>query len=523
MLPLTDFLSYHRGVSEACDIAIVGAGAAGLAAAIFAGEAAQAAGGPRPRILLLDGAKTIGAKILVAGGGRCNVTHDEVRPEDFQAPRTIVRNVLAAFDAQATVRWMRAMGVELKREDTGKLFPVTDSARTVLDALLRRCDELGVELRREWRVTGIERDAGDRKDGRGDAETRGRGEGDCKVQSAERSVQSGGEAAAVDSESLAPSAPQSEISNLKSAICNPPSFPASPRPRVPASAPLLPASSDAPFTLRHADGELLASRVILATGGRSLPRTGSDGAGWAIARRMGHTVTDTFPALVPLVLADGFFHATISGLSHEAELATFVEGKRVDRRTGSLLWTHFGISGPVAMDASRFWVMAHGRKQAAELRCSFLPGESFEQAEKWLIDAAGARPRASVGKLVAERLPQRLADALLRHAGIDPARPSGQLSREHRRGLAHALTALPLPVVRDRGWNYAEVTAGGVPVEEVDFRTMASRKVPGLFLAGEILDCDGRIGGFNFQWAWATGYLAGRGAVRSLRRDSGSV
>jgi hypothetical protein len=232
---------------------------------------------------------------------------------------------------------------------------------------------------------------------------------------------------------------------------------------------------------------------------------------------MGHTVTDTFAALVPLVLEDGFFHAGISGLSHEAELTTFVEGKRADRRTGSLLWTHFGISGPVVMDASRFWVMAHGRGQKAELRCGFLPGDSFEQAEKWLIDTAGTRPKMSIGKVVAERLPLRLADVLLRHAGIDPARPAGQISREHRRGLAHALTGLLLPVVRDRGWNYAEVTAGGVPVEEVDFRTMASRKVPGLYLAGEILDCDGRIGGFNFQWAWATGYLAGRGAVRSLR------
>ena len=134
-------------MEEACDLAIVGAGAAGITAAIFAAEVSRAAPAP-PRIILLDGAKTVGAKILVSGGGRCNVTHDEIRPEDFNGSRPVIRNVLAAFDEQATVRWMRSMGVELKREETGKLFPVSDSARTVLNALLSRCRELGVDLRR---------------------------------------------------------------------------------------------------------------------------------------------------------------------------------------------------------------------------------------------------------------------------------------------------------------------------------------------------------------------------------------
>jgi hypothetical protein len=415
-------------LNDTADIAIIGAGAAGLAAGIFAAEAGARAALPAPRILLLDGAKTIGAKILVAGGGRCNVTHDQISPADYCGPRTIVRNILAAFDEQATVRWMESIGVRLKREDTGKLFPVTDSARTVLNALLARLADLGAELRSECRVTDIQ-----------------------------QSVQS--------------------------------------------------------FRIVHSKGELAARAVILCTGGRSLPRTGSDGGGWEIARRLGHTVTDTWPALVPLVLEPGMFHAAVSGLSHEAELSTFVEGKRVDRRTGSLLWTHFGISGPVVMDVSRFWLMARGRKLPVGLRCNLLPGQSFEQAERWLLDLAGTRPKLSMAKAIGQRLPERLAEALLRHVGIDAGSATGQLRREQRRELIHALTALVLPVSRDRGWNYAEVTAGGVPLEEIDFRTMASRKAPGLFLAGEILDCDGRIGGFNFQWAWATGYLAGRGAA----------
>jgi predicted flavoprotein YhiN len=126
---------------------------------------------------------------------------------------------------------------------------------------------------------------------------------------------------------------------------------------------------------------------------------------------------------------------------------------------------------------------------------------------------AATRPRLSVGKVLAEQLPDRLTVALLRTVEVGPAVPLSQLPRPHRRVLLHTLTALALPIACDRGWNYAEVTAGGVPLDEIDYRTMASRKTPGLYLTGEMLDCDGRIGGFNFQWAWATGYLAGRAAA----------
>ena len=132
--------------------------------------------------------------------------------------------------------------------------------------------------------------------------------------------------------------------------------------------------------------------------------------------------------------------------------------------------------------------------------------------ERQLMAAATTRPRASVGTVVGERMPQRVAEALLGHVSVAVSTPLGQLARADRRALAHALTGLPLPVVGHRGWNYAEVTAGGVPLAEIDYRTMGSRRQAGLYLAGEILDCDGRIGGFNFQWAWATGYLAGRAA-----------
>lgn len=421
-------------MAAVCDIAIIGAGAAGLAAGIFAAETARAQG-DAPQVAILDTAKKIGAKILVSGGGRCNVTHVKVHPEDFNGVRPVVRNILAAFDEHATVRWFESLGVPLKCEQSGKMFPVSDSARTVLDALVRRCTQLGVRILTQHRVSVIEK-----------ADT--------------------------------PSEPGTR------------------------------------FLIRHEQCALLARRVILATGGRSLPRTGSDGSGWEVARRLGHTVTDTYPALVPLLLAGGMFHAELSGLSLPVELSTFAGGKRIDRRTGSLLWTHFGVSGPVVMDASRHWILARAAGQAVELRCNFFPGQTFEEMERELIDMARSRPRISLGGVIAERLPDRLAVALVRNAGLDPTLSLGQLAREQRRSLVRVLTELSLPVERDRGWNFAEVTAGGVPLSEIDYRTMASRKVSGLYLIGEMLDCDGRIGGFNFQWAWATGYLAGRAAAQ---------
>jgi len=416
------------------DVVVIGAGAAGLAASITAAE--TAAKGDRPqRIVLLDGAKAIGAKILVSGGGRCNVTHDVVTPNDFFGNRHIIKNVLAAFSPQATIDWFASLGVELKREETGKLFPVSDKARTVLNALAGRCHELGLAIRADHRVTGME---GPDRLGSG-------------------------------------------------------------------------------FVLHHTHGTLHAKKVILATGGQSIPKSGSDGIGYGFARQLGHRVTATVPALVPLVLEHTMFHKTLSGLSHEVELTTVVKGRTVDCRTGSLLWTHFGMSGPVVMDASRFWTLAHEQGESGEMYGNFLPDQTQEQVRSWILEHIRDNPRRSAGNILAQRLPQRFAEAVIRHIGCDSHTKINQLSRKDRDHLLEALTKFRFPIVQNRGWNYAEVTAGGVPLEEISFRTMESKLVPGLYLIGEILDCDGRIGGFNFQWAWATGFLAGRAVSASVR------
>jgi predicted Rossmann fold flavoprotein len=415
---------------DVVNVAVVGAGAAGLTGAIAVAETLAKDGNAR-RVLLLDGAKQIGAKILVSGGGRCNVTHDRITPNDFFGNRNIIRNILAAFSVEQTIAWFKSLGVDLKREPTGKLFPTTDDARTVLNALLDRARGVGVIIRPSHRVAEI-------------------------------------------------------------------------------------TTSDAGFLVRHSHGATQAAQVILATGGRSLPRTGSDGFGYRLARGFGHRVTPTVPALVPLVLDRSMFHATLSGLSHDVELTTLVDGREVDRRTGSLLWTHFGISGPVVMDASRSWTLATNRGAQVDLYGNFVPSRTSEELKEWFVAHAAEHPRRSLARILSMLVPNRFAESLCRHCSCDPQKLMAQVARRDRERVLSTLTRFRFPSERDRGWNFAEVTAGGVPLEEVNYRTMESKLVSGLYLIGEMLDCDGRIGGFNFQWAWTTGWLAGRSAARSF-------
>ncbi|MFI4860160.1 MAG: NAD(P)/FAD-dependent oxidoreductase [Phycisphaerales bacterium JB063] len=412
-------------------IAIIGGGAAGMMASIFAARTAP----PGTRVCVFDGAKKLGAKILIAGGGRCNVTHDIVNPADYfgGASRNTVKKILKSFGVKQTTAFFAELGVELKREDTGKLFPVTDKARTVLDALQRAMSNVGVEVFTDHRVTNLQtRDA-----------------------------------------------------------------------------------SDAPrFMIQTARGPFTADRVIFATGGEALPASGSDGAAYEIIERLGHNVTETWPALVPLVLQDGHFLMSLSGIALDVELTLSGNtGKALYKQPGAMLFTHFGLSGPAAMDMSRH--LRDYRDQAPRrLTASFCPDLSFEQLEQVWLDAAKQHPTRAVQTQLRLRFPERFAQAILdKYLGIELDLPLARLSRDDRRALCHALTALPLPVVGDRGFKFAEVTAGGVPMDEVTTATMASKVCNGLYLCGEVLDVDGRIGGYNFQWAWCTGRLAGLAAA----------
>ena len=412
--------------AAALDLIVIGAGAAGLALALFAARRA-----PSLRVACLDGAKRIGAKILISGGSRCNVTNRVVTEADFWGGSSrFVRTVLRSFPAHRSVEFFRELGVTLHEEEDGKLFPDSNTSRTVLQALLRECEERGVEIRSGERVCGVER---------------------------------GPDGFTVVAEGKRP---------------------------------------------------LRARAVALCTGGRSLPKTGSDGFGYELARRFGHTCVDTVPALAPLVF-DGW--QALSGVAHPAAMTLRADGARGVTLSGALLWTHFGASGPVALNMSRHWHRATSDEQACDVLLNVCPGESFESVDAWLRDQRERRPRARAATVLAARVPAAVAEALVRVAGITEDATLAHLTRAERHALAAALTRTPLPIRGSRGYGYAEVTAGGVSLDEVDPSTLQSRLCDGLFFAGEILDVDGRLGGFNFQWAWSSAWVAGQAAARTLR------
>jgi predicted Rossmann fold flavoprotein len=218
------------------------------------------------------------------------------------------------------------------------------------------------------------------------------------------------------------------------------------------------------------------------------------------------------PALAPLLL-DGDTHRRLQGVTHVVELVVEAEGAERTRLKGSMLWTHFGISGPVVLNASRLWHRADLEGRRVTMSANLVDGRSFEDVESLLLE--GPR-RPSVRAAIQRLMPAAVADAVLDAVMLDGATSLGALTREDRRRLVHALTAWRLPVTGSRGYGFAEATAGGVELTEVDVARMESRCAPGLFLAGEVLDVDGRIGGFNFQWAWSTGHVVGRAlAARS--------
>ncbi|HEY9463526.1 MAG TPA: NAD(P)/FAD-dependent oxidoreductase [Vicinamibacterales bacterium] len=404
----------------------MGAGAAGLATAIFAARAA-----PHLRVRCVDGARRIGAKILVSGGSRCNVTNRVVTERDFWGGSSrVVRNVLRAFPAPRAADFFEELGVRLHEAEDGKLFPDTNKSRTVLDALLNEAARLNIVIDTDHRVTAVRKD-------------------------------------------------------------------------------------DEEFVVSFAGGETRSRAVVIATGGRSLPKTGSDGAGYDLARRLGHGYLETTPALAPLVL-DGDSHVKLAGVSHRAVLSLRVNGRIETRLEGSLLWTHFGMSGPVVLNISRHWHRMRLDGASVDVMVNLVPGESFESLEAWWLEQERERPRAQVATIVAMRVPSAIADTWLRVAEIGPDVTMAHLSRDDRRRLIHALVETPVMVVDSRGYGYAEVTAGGIPLDEIDPATMQSRVCPGLFLVGEILDVDGRLGGFNFQWAWSSGWVAGHAIARAL-------
>ncbi len=254
--------------------------------------------------------------------------------------------------------------------------------------------------------------------------------------------------------------------------------------------------------------------LVIATGGLSYPGTGSDGSGYALAKSLGHSLVPTTPALAPLITTDSDWTA-LAGITLPVKLTVFADRKRFAQSEGALLFTHIGFSGPAVLDISGSWIRCEAAQKS--LCLNFLPEyrESDLVAEwaRWVTE----HPDRSWKRSLTQYFPERLAEVLLRKHGIDPRLRFDQVSRKERESFARFLFNCPVSVSGSQGYEKAEATAGGVDLREVDSKTLESNLCARLFFAGEVLDVDGRIGGFNFQWAWASGTVVGRAILHASR------
>lgn len=393
-------------------VIVIGAGAAGLTAAIFAARAGQS-------VTVLDTKARPGEKILVSGGGRCNILPSNVSLDDFhtQGSRHAMRNILYSWRFEDVREFFEDdLRIPLKDEPSGKVFPVSDHSRDVVDALLGALRRSGAVLRSPCRIVRIERN------------------------------ETGG------------------------------------------------------FQLTALGGErLFCRRVVVATGGLSLPGSGSDGTGLEMAVSLGHSSVPTYPALVPLLSSDAAFRA-LSGLSVRARVTVERSGKKVDEAEGGLLFTHRGFSGPVILDLSHHVA----RDGDVALRVQWGGSEVGE----W-DTVLRQKGRGTIMSSVRRHLPARLGSLLVERAGFDASARISELTRQERRRLVDELGSFLLPVTGNEGYATAEVTGGGIPLGEISVGTLESRLVSGLYFCGEIIDVTGRLGGYNFLWAWVTGRKAG--------------
>ena len=429
------------------DVIIVGAGAAGL-------MAAASASSRQLKVLLLERNRKLGVKILMSGGTRCNITHDCTSAEIVRAfgrQGKFLHSCLAALSPKQVIEKIESQGVATKIESTGKIFPVSNKAIDVRDALVGLAQQADATILNEHSVDSIDK-VGDH------------------------------------------------------------------------------------FVVQSAGKEFAAASLLITTGGKSYPGCGTVGDGYGWARQFGHSVVDTVPALVP-ILSNTSWANELKGITIEKAKVEVCQPQITPRsiegltksqlkklrpqvlveRGGSFLFTHWGFSGPSVLDVSRE-VARHDYAKRLKLNCDFLPTMSAGELDQLLVRRKSENGKQSVANLLSELFPKRLAESLLVQAGsnsqlgasFELQTKNAELSKKDLAAIANQIKRCQFDVNGTLGFEKAEVTAGGVELKEIDSKTMQSKLVEGLFFAGEVLNLDGPIGGFNFQSAFSTGWLAGQ-------------
>lgn len=416
-------------MNHSFQIGVIGAGAAGMMAAA---EAARSGAS----VVLVEKNRKPGVKILMSGGTRCNITHNTNAKgisRAFGAGGRFLQPSLGAFPPEKVVRMFESLGVATKVEDTGKVFPVSDRALHVRDALLKQALDLGVKVHTEKPVLGFQ------------------------------------------------------------------------------------ATTQGGWEIRTNTDHYVVERLIVTTGGKSWPGCGTTGDAYPWLTQLGHKIVPPRPALVPLVGGSDWMH-DLSGLTlADCEVSVVEKSKGsknpLARRRSSLLITHRGFSGPAAMDVSGA-LTAMKSPGDCEVLLDSLPNLDESQLIEGLTDRSREGGRQRIASLLAQWLPKRLAQAMTQQFNADCI--VAELPKATRLRLLGGLKRLPLSVTGTLGFDKAEVTAGGVQLDEIHPKTMESRICPGLYIAGEVLNVDGPIGGYNFQAAFSTGRAAGVAASKSL-------
>ena len=422
-----------RNNNQPYDVIVIGGGPSGLMASVAASEHAA-------RVLLLDKGDKLGRKLGISGGGRCNVTNNKPLDElirNIPGNGRFLHSSLTAFGNREIIRFFEALGIRLKEEDRGRMFPVSDKAKTVVDALIRKVRELGADIRTHAPVEQIIYDFERRR---------------------VKAVQ------------------------LRS-------------------------------------GETIPARcVVVAAGGKSVPRTGSTGDGYPWAEAAGHTITELYPTEVPITSDEPFIASReLQGLPlRNIELTVWnPNGKRIITHEGDMIFTHFGISGPAALRCSQFVVKAlkqHGEGRVL-LTIDLMPDRTQDEIFQMIVQAAKREPKKAIKNVLKPFLPDRLIPLLLNMAELPPETTSEQLPKKPLQALAQTIKRFPLHADGTRPIEEAFVTGGGVNLKEIDPRTMQSKLMEGLYFCGEILDVHGYTGGYNITAAFSTGHTAGKHAA----------
>ncbi len=438
-------------------VAVIGGGAAGMMAAIEAARAGAI-------VTLIEKNPQLGKKLATTGNGRCNYTNLDMSDRiggkfrgfhpEFAAP------ALDALSPEAVLDWFRTIGVE-PRFRGSYVYPNSDQASAVVDALREELHRLLVKVHYNAEVKSVQR---------------------------------------IDTDT--------EVSAAKASM-----------PEKAASASEMREKRDAGyFMIQCTDAVVKADRVILAAGSKAAPKTGSNGDGYFIARKLGHTIVPYVPALCGIRCAGDAFRA-LAGIRTEAALELSVDGRCVDREVGELQLVDYGISGIPVFQLSRYAAYALQEGKKAAVYINFLPGftNEAEDPRECALQLYRQRQERLAGRKMESfftgLLHQKLGQLLLRMASVRPELPVAELSEKQLRSLASLSVRFKAECVEMNGFLQAQVVAGGVDTTELDPGTMASRLVPGLYFAGEVLDIDGICGGYNLQWAWASGFVAGRHAA----------